>query len=342
MFGSLTAWIDRRRILRDYAASEKAPPEMPVQALRSGLARAREALDRGDREAALTAWDDLRRLPAGQRHKNAMALTVMLDLGLFDEAAAAMRDGQRARRRDPFFAAGLAQTAHRRGDTAETLRLCADLRRRFPRRAEGYTLAAACLGSDQAAEAILDRAVRKLPNDLEIHATYARHAERRLDWAKALRRWEAANRRFDNPPCRGGIAQCLRGLGRFAEAAAMASETCRRFPEDPWAYAELAHIAAAEGNADRSLELWADARRAFPFFLPAFDAAADLAIQRGNLAAADAVLTAGVSRFRWNLDMHLAHARIAEQRGDRATASERWALAAARFPGQAAIQAPAA
>ena len=333
MFGTLSAWFDRLSAFHALSSAERRDTHAFEKAFEDTVERAREALDRGDTEVSLAIWRETHRMPPGLARNAKTAMRLLLDLGQFDEAEAIVREGRRRRPSDPRFAIDAARIAHRRGDDAEeTLRRCDTLRRKFPRAAEGYTIAAICLtslGRDAEAGSLLRRAARKLPKDLEILGEYARHAESARDWAEALRRWEAGNARFDHLLCRGGIAHCLRELGKYEEATAFASETTRRFPRDPWAFAELAHVAAAADQPDEACRLWAEARRHFPFFLPAYADAAALAARNGREAEADSILGLAVNRFRWNLDLHLAYARQAAGDDDRAA---RWTLVSERFP----------
>ena len=104
-----------------------------------------------------------------------------------------------------------------------------------------------------------------MPNDFEIIVKHARHAVNRKDWPEALRRWEAVARRFDDNflgPL--GMAQSLKELGRYVEATRRATLTAKRFPASPWGYAELAAIAAAEGDLQGVVHPLGNRPRALP------------------------------------------------------------------------------
>lgn len=334
MFQAVAEWLDRRRALRDLSAPGWTFAGGQDKAAEEKLDQARAAAGRGDVEVARSIWRDLRGTLAGPVRGSAAVIDLLIDLDLLDEAEAIAWDGRRRHPRQPRFAIAAARVAHRRGDATETLRRCELLRRAFPRVSEGYTIAARCLttlGRGAEADAILRRGARKLPRDIEMQAEYARHAERTSDWPEALRRWEKANARFDNCLCRSGIAQSLRASRRYEEAAAVASETTERYPDDPWAFAELGHIAAAAGQLDQASRQWAETRRRFPFFVHAFTEGAALAARMGRMDEADAILTQAVDRFRWNRDLHLTwlrHARTSEARAERTAAVRR------RFPQQ--------
>lgn len=146
----------------------------------------------------------------------------MLDLGRYDEADAMMQEGRRRYPHHAHFTRGYAQSARQRRNFQEALRRCEILRKKFPRVADGYTIAAACLtdlGHYDEAEAMIGRGVRKLPNDFDLHMQHARNATQRREWPEALQRWEVVRSRFEGQflgPL--GAAQCLRELGRYPEA----------------------------------------------------------------------------------------------------------------------------
>jgi len=209
------------------------------------------------------------------------------------------------------------------------------LRRKFPRVAEGYTIAATCfneLGRQQDAEAMFALGARKLPKDFEMSVQLARFASRRRDWPEALRRWETVRDQFDHVrgPC--GVAECLREMGRYAEAETILAEASVRFPKDPWPLADLAQIATVRGDLDEAAKRWATARQTFPWFALGYARGAEVAQRAGREAEAEELLGTAVDRCRGDLGVHLEYARIADHRGDRAAAAERWALVRERFP----------
>jgi tetratricopeptide (TPR) repeat protein len=264
-----------------------------------------------------------------------VVLQLLLKLGAFDEADAMMKEGRKRYPGFEHFSKGYVQVAQQRGDPEEALRRCAVVRKKFPRLADGYTVAAECLtglGRHDEAEAMIERAVRRVPSGLDLLVAYARQAERRLDWEEALRRWETVRAQFDHIYSHNGIAHCLRRIGRLDDAEKAAAETCKRFPEKPWAYATLADIAAARGDLDEAVRRWDTARRRCPSFAHAYKAGAAAERRAGRADKADSMLSLGVTMIRWDLDLHLQYAQSAHRRGDWAAAVERWALVRERFP----------
>jgi tetratricopeptide (TPR) repeat protein len=336
LFQALRTWLDRRRALRELRVAEDGAGREFLKYFMEQIDAALKAFHRGDRDWALKTWRELNDRYPRLVMSSRTALNLLVDLGRHDEAEALIL---KARRRYPWhramLAAVFAHVPQSRGEYDEALRRCTVLRRKFPRVAEGYTIAAACLvslGRPDEAEAILGKAARRFPHNFDIVVAYARHAVRRKDWPAALRRWEKVKRWSDNFLGPVGMAQSLREMGRFAEAREFATQTCEQFPNVPWAYAELAGIAEAEGDLEGTVRRWEIARESCPDFALAYTFGAAAARKVGREAEADKILGLAVIRMRFELSVHLEYARDAERRGDQAAAAERWALVRERFP----------
>jgi tetratricopeptide (TPR) repeat protein len=335
LFETLREWFERRRTLRELRVGISQYGSDFNRVFAEQINLAEETYGRGNPEQALAVWNKARARFPDLCLTTKKGLRLLLDLGLFDEADALMREG---RRRYPHYthcASGYVQVAYHRGDRQDTLRRCQIIRAKFPRLAEGYTFAAVCLAEldrHDEAEAMIERAVRKLPQDFDVLVGYARHAARREDWKEALRRWNLVKNRFDHVFGPGGAAHCLRQMGRYAEAETIAAETCERFPTDPWAYVTLAGIAADKGDLDRESQHWVAARERCPFFALAYTAGAEAERRVGREAEADDILSLAVTRIRSDLGVHLQYAYSAHHRNDWASAAERWALVCERFP----------
>jgi tetratricopeptide (TPR) repeat protein len=335
VFGALKEWWERRRALRELRASEDEGSQGFRKFFVEQILDARSSLIRGDRPLALRIWRDMNERFPKLILTSDEALNLLVDLGQYDEADALVRTG---RKRYPryrlMYAAIFARAAQGRGDADETLRRCAILRRKFPHSGVGYTVAASCLsslGRQEDAEAMIEQGVRKVPGSYEISVAYARHAERRRDWPRALDRWKALKDRFDEFLGPVGMAQSLRETGRYLEATEIALEASVRFPKSPWADVELARIAAAQGDLEGTARRWQIARERFPDFPVAYIAGAEAERRIGREAEADKILNLAVARMRFDLGVHLEYARSADRRGDLA-AAERWSLVRDRFP----------
>ena len=69
-----------------------------------------------------------------------------------------------------------------------------------------------------AAEALIEKAVKRFPGVVVAWIQWASAAEHRRDWPEALRRWEAIGERFPNDQIDLGIAKALEELGQIEEA----------------------------------------------------------------------------------------------------------------------------
>jgi tetratricopeptide (TPR) repeat protein len=336
MFEALKAWLERRRALREMRLFDEKRSKGFATFFLEQIRAARSAFDRGDREWALKAWREMNNRYPKLIMTSEKALNLLVDLGLHDEAEALIRTGlKRYPWHRAMYAAVYAHVAQGRGDIDETFRRCEILRRKFPRVAEGYTIAATCFGSldrQDEAEAMLGQAARRFPNNFDIVVAHARHAVRRKDWPAALRRWEAVKKWSNNFLGPVGMAQSLREMGRYAEATELATEAREQFPESPWGHAELAWIAAAEGDLQGAVQRWDLAREKCPDFALAYTLGAEATRRTGREEEADKVLILAITRMRFNLEVHLEYARNADRRGDQVASAERWALVHERFP----------
>jgi predicted Zn-dependent protease len=234
-----------------------------------------------------------------------------------------------------MFAEGHAELVRRRGKPEEALRQCEFIRKRFPNAVGGYRIAAvtlANLGRHQESEAILNQADQKFPLEYDVRRRYALYAARRQDWPEALLRWQAIRKQFDLPEVATNISQSLRAMGRYPEAEAIVTGMSNRFPGDLNLHAELAGIAADNGELDKASQSWALLRTRSPSFVLAYTSGAEVARLADREADADAILSEGVTRVTSDLGIHLEYARSAQRLGNWTAAVERWALVRERFP----------
>jgi tetratricopeptide (TPR) repeat protein len=336
VFGALREWVERRRALKGARAVAGAGNQAFSNFFKEQIDVASDAFNRGAREQALAIWRSMHAQYPDLCLTSERAFNLLVDLGYHDEAEGLLREG---RRRYPWhramFAAVSAHVAQSRGDLDGALQRCTILRRKFPRVAEGYTIAVVCLtglGRHDEAEAMIERAARKFSQDFDIVVANARNAVRRGDWPNALHRWEAVKDRFDDFLGPVGMAQSLREMGRYAEAEELATMASERYPGSPWAFGELADIATARGDLEAASQRWEVARQRCPDFARAYTSGAEAERRLGQEAEADTILGLAVTRFRFDLGVHLEYARGAERRGDQAAAAERWALVRERFP----------
>jgi tetratricopeptide (TPR) repeat protein len=344
LFETLREWFERRRTLREAEVADRQDRGAYGHFFSEQIEFAFEALGQGAHEQAYGIWAKMRGRFPDLSLTSKRGLSLLLDLRRYDEAEAMMQEG---RERHPFLAdfytAGSAQVAYRRGDANEAIHRCQILRRKFPRVADGYAIAAACLaelGRHDEAEAMIGRGLQMAPTEFELHKQYARNAMRNQDWPEALRRWKIVCEQFgENWLGPLSVAQCLRELGRFAEAEKSLSQACERFQRTDWLFAEVADLATAKGEFDEAVRCWELVLTRFPGLNIAYTRGAAAMRKIGREVAADKLLGVAVQRFKSDIHVHIEHAKSAHDRGDWKAATERWILVRDRFP--ECVEAPA-
>lgn len=333
---SLTDWIERRRSLREYRAFNTTSGDAYAGFFDDQIGIARDSLDRGAHEKALQIWRLMHANYSYLTLTSEKAFRILIEVGHLNEAEIVVAEAsKRFPRHRELYAALTAHIAYKAGDHPKALILCEQLRRRFPRSPNGYTIAADChhdLGQTHEAENILRLGVNKAPNDLDLAARFARAASARLDWTAGLERWTKLWNHLAPTIACLGQAECLRQLGRFDEAETVLSDACERFPMNPWPFAEHADLATLTGHHESAVARWQILLNQFPGFDPAYPKAAAAMRTTGRDDDADHLLQVGMTRSPGDLAINLECARSADRRGDHGAAADRWATVIARFP----------
>lgn len=335
MFQGIRDWWERRSTLREMRAEDKEANEGYKKFFTEQIQLAREAVYRGDRSDALRIWHKMHaRFPYNCMMSNE-TLNLLLDVGFFDEADSMIQKGRALHPHYDRFASGYVKVAHRRGDVQETLHRCELVRKRFPRVAEGYTIASGCLTEldrhDEAA-ALIARGKTIIPDNCEIYIQQARNAARRRDWQEAALSWEVVWSRFGELLGALGAAQSLKEMDRYTEAEKFLTEATARFEKNVWVLVEWANLITAKGDLSEGIARWTTVRMRFPYFALGYLRGAETMRQAGRESEADELLSTAVMRVPSDLNIHLEYARSAQRRGDWTNAAERWALVRERFP----------
>ena len=333
--GGFLAWKQRRRALRDLENNQRLEESILGLDDRNPVNRAKVALESDDPVAALKYWNEaIARYPSfakGSPH----ALTILLGLKLFDEADALMREGQKRAPRDPYYADGLARVAERRDDTEAAI-LCWDqVRKKFPTYWRGYVQGAVCLvkvGQLDAAEALIEKAVKRFPGVIHTWIQWASTAGHRHDWSEALRRWEATGEKFRHNEIDLGIAKALEGLGRFEEAETRLRELLLRGRMDTGIAISLARLANLRGDKEEAVRRWEDARRRFPLLPAGYREGIRLLLEMDRPADAETILLAAIDRFPAEPWPRVEYAALANTQQDWTAAEARWAAVRAAWP----------
>jgi tetratricopeptide (TPR) repeat protein len=215
----IKAWWERRQAFSELARMQRHEEDSAALDDMNPLNRAVVALSVGDPAEALRCWRMARARFPDLVMTNPDSLKVLFGLYLFDEAEALMAEGEKRHPRDPYFAEGLVQAVHRRGDFAEAARQWAQLRKRFPGRPMAYTSGAAALrdlGRPEEAEQLLVRALPQF-DDIHFRIELAKTAESLGNWELALQRWTYVETELHHVAGAIGTAQALERLGRANE-----------------------------------------------------------------------------------------------------------------------------
>ena len=334
-----SSWRDRRRAfgeLRRIASIEAATTSLDEG---NPLNRAKVSLQAGDQDAARHYLQIARARIPEYVESNHDTLEVMLGLGDYDELDAFALARAKRSPRDPRYLEAYAASAEHRRDFAEAARRWAMVRRKFPNRRLGYVNGIGTLRQARRldeAEALLQRGMRMLADDIGMAFEYGRMAEARDDWTEAHRRWSLVRER--HPAGFIGAAQALQRLGRSKEAEALLAEGRSRYPVETGIYSLLADIAERAGDTPEAMRRWATFRNRFPLDARGYIEGLRLARMQQAWTNAEEIAREAIDRFRKESWPRTEYANLAHLRQDWPTASERWAAAVAAFPDRADLR----
>lgn len=240
---------------------------------------AKVALQLGDLTSALEYWNSARTRYPTYVKQAPVTIEVLLGLKLFEEAEAMMMEGQKHAPREARYAEGYALVAEHRGDLVEATDRWRRVRRRFPRRWTAYVNAGRCLrelGRLEDAEVLINQATSRFPANIQAWLEFARIAEATRDWKQALSRWRQVSERFHHVFGVVGEARAMIALGQLDDAETYLQRIKGTFWSEPDVGAQLAQIAELRGDVSEAIIRWADVRRRFPTFAPAYDNSARL------------------------------------------------------------------
>jgi tetratricopeptide (TPR) repeat protein len=224
------------------------------------------------------------------------------------------------------------------GDLAVALALFGDLRRRFPDSHEPFQQAAFALLEAtryDEADALLEVAKQRFPDNANVAVDYAWVAHRRHAVAEAVARWDAVREAFPGHPTGYiGAAVTLREAGQMDAAQALLTQAESRFSGELSLVVEQAWMANARRDLPASIERWAEVRRRMPDFWIGYTGGGAALSDAQRFDEADAVLTEATARFPLAPQPSIEYAQLAVVRLDWPEAHRRWQRVADRFPDQ--------
>lgn len=302
------------------------------------LYRAKNALIRGDRVQALSCWIEARdRFPELVQAPQD-TLEVLLGLQRYDEAEALMQEGCKRAPREAYYAEGLAETASRRGNLPEAIRLWGVARKAFPWRWQGHLYEAESLmraGQLDEAETLLKQAVSQFPEQIACRMGYARLAERQGNWSEALKRWEAVSTEFKHASGDIGVALALQELGQSDEAEARLEAARTLHPVLIEIRIAQARLAEKRGDFDAEVRIWEVIRERFPLASVGYRNSIHRLRAIGREDDAEAVMRAAIERFPQDSWPAIEYALLAHHRRDWSEAVTRWEMLRSAWPDQA-------
>lgn len=197
----------------------------------------RQALEAGDWPAARERAALLRGHAPADAEGYALGVRAMRGEGDLDAAKTLVAEAMAACGSDPSLLEAWADVAVDARDWPEVEEATSQLRAVCPDRWIGWFLGARALaeqGRDEAAEALLRTGREEFAPEPAIETLWTDLALRRGGWSEAVERAERIRALF--PEVAGGTflgVGALLGAGRLDEAAALAEEGVRRFPQDP-------------------------------------------------------------------------------------------------------------
>ena len=230
--------------------------------------------------------------------------------------------------------------ADRRGDFAEGAARWAEVRARFPERSIGYTAGGSSLrsaGRESEAEALLQDAIKRFPDESGAATEFALLAYRRQDWQAADARLQYLRDRF--PDARDGYllgARTLNAAGEARKAVALLQEARQRWPADQDVLITLADLAFDRNDIEESIRLGREIMQQFPGNLTGIFHAVRGLRDSGRPAEAEALLGDDAARTYAGNDAILSvWASLPMTRSDWPEAVRRWQMLRERFPDDA-------
>jgi tetratricopeptide (TPR) repeat protein len=242
---------------------------------------------------------------------------------------------------EPRFASLTQGLAHADAAAAQeglqaALEILTALRTAFPRALAPTTRACALLreaGRLDLLDGWLSEARTRFPGDLGLATEYAREAQRRRDFAEAVRRWQAVRDEFPGDPGGyAGLAATLRESGQLDLAESVCTAALERFPDVPELLVQHASVAHARQDWAVAARRWEVARVRQPDKTFGYLVGAQCLRSLGQIDAAEALLRAAVERFPDDAAPLVEFAWTAHLRRNWATAFDRWEEVRARFP----------
>lgn len=299
------------------------------------ISDANDALEKDLRRRAVEIWEQAYAQFPTLATESDDALQLLIRLEMFDKAEELLKRSLIKHPNDSRCIEGLAQVAFKRGRPEEAFQYCEKLRRRYPGSPRSYWIAAAALsdmGRATEGEKILERGIKRMPDDQALRLEYAKLAERQGHWQDALTRWTDLYKQFDHRAGIIGIGTALSHMGRHDEAIAALSDVLYKFGNEFGVWMALARAAERKGDWDDAARRWATVRERFPISPASYMQSSEFLTRAGRLKEADDVMRLGIERTPDDPSLPLEFARQAHRIRNWAEAVHRWQYVREHFP----------
>ncbi|HEY1936276.1 MAG TPA: tetratricopeptide repeat protein [Acetobacteraceae bacterium] len=188
------------------------------------------------------------------------------------------------------------------------------------------------LGRFDEAEALMLEGRKRAPGDPYYAGGFAQVAESRRDFPEAIRRWEQVRKRhrgYWRSYAHGAI--CLREAGRMDDAQALADKSVSVFPDQLECWLERARTAERRQDWPAAVRMWDEFGTRFHHV--ASDTGVAEALKRmGRIDEAEQRLKQALMSNPLVVEIRVALAKLAYERGDKQEALRLWEELRNRFP----------
>ncbi len=290
------------------------------------------AQDRGDLQAALHLWGEVRGLDPMFPAAYIGAAQVLRELGRAAEADAILAPALRLFPDDIHVLTEHAwngdRLAAQTGEQDLAIRRWTALRDRFPDDPLGHIRTAETCwdaGRRDEADALAGAVFARFPDDPAAAMLYARTAFSRGRRSEALARWRRTRDTFaDDPNVHLGAADAYYDADALDEAELAARDAAARFPADHRFRALFARVASRRGDHAEALRRWAAIRASFPDVAEVYSGSGAALIEAARLAEAETLLTEALQRFPHDYELERQLARTLSLGGEHRRAMPLW------------------
>jgi predicted Zn-dependent protease len=229
-----------------------------------------------------------------------------------------------------------AQKAAGARDWSRSKDINATLREGFPDRPAGWlggALAARQVRNFDEAEALLQKAILRFPEEPEVFEAVANLAQVRRDLPEAISRWQAAVERFPSSfSSHLGLVIALREARQLDEAEAAVKRAQVKFSSVAGLIVETARLAAARSSWDEAIAIWRDIQKLRPHSWQPISEIGEILTAQKKYDEAEAFLVPELERFRDRPDVEICFAQVANRRRNWVAALQLWSSLDSRFP----------